>query len=797
MLTDDLATGALWLGQPAQRWEEGLPVGNGRLGAMVLGGVPHERIGVNEDTFWSGPADRSLPKLPAGFVADVDALVRAGRHREADERLQALQGADAEAYQPIGDLLINHRGWNTARGDEYRRTLDLRDGIARVRTGTGSGLLSQEVFVSAQHDVIVVRLDSGGDPFDIELALHTPQQRHELRVEGADTLALLLSAPRHVFPWPRSEVQWDDDGTAIRAAALVHAHAQESAVTIAELPDGTPSLRIRGGTTVTVLVAIRTSFTRWDIAPAGDSALCLARARRDIERVRQAGWPAIRSDHCAEHRALMDRVSLHLGADGAGVALPVDVRLQRRAEGQPDEQLAALAFAFGRYLLLAASRPGTQPATLQGVWNAEVTPPWSCEYTTNINLEMNYWAAEPANLPECHEPLLRAIGELADAGGEVAGALYRAGGWTCHHNTDLWRLTAPVGSGQGQSCWSAWPMAGAWLALHLAEHWRFGRDPEFLATALPIVIGAARFVLDRLSPDGEHLVTSPATSPENLFETADGPAAVDISTAMDTTLARELFEFALEAAGALADVGLDPAHAAVVDEIRRALPRLMPMCIGSRGQLLEWHHEHREVEPHHRHVSHLVGLYPGRSLATDDRGLTEAARIALIERGDAGTGWSLVWKAALWSRLHDGEAAHRLVNAYLTLVDAEANTEHKGGVYASLLCAHPPFQIDGSLGITAAIAEMLVQSHRLADDAPIIELLPALPAAWPQGEVRGLRARGGITIERLAWADGVVTEVQLRAYVATAVVVQWNGGDGRTRRAELALCRGECCTLRA
>jgi len=555
---------------------------------------------------------------------------------------------------------------------------------------------------------------------------------------------------------------------------------------------------VRGGTTATLILAIRTSFTRWDATPTGDAALCLAAGRRDIERAREAGWQAILSDHRAEHRARMDRVSLRLDAGGPGVAWPGDVRLQRRAQGQPDEELAALAFAFGRYLLLASSRPGSQPATLQGVWNAEVTPPWNCEYTTNINLEMNYWAAEPANLPECHEPLLRAIGELAEAGSEVALALYGARGWTCHHNTDLWRLTVPVGTGDGQSCWAAWPMAGAWLALHAAEHWRFGRDPKFLATTLPIVIGAARFVLDRLSPDGQHLVTSPATSPENLFQTPQGPAAVDVSTAMDTTLARELFEFVIEAAEALDGQWLDPQYAAVVDEIKRTLPRLMPMRVGSRGQLLEWHHEHLELEPHHRHVSHLVGLYPGRSLAMhDDARLMEAARIALLERGDAGTGWSLVWKVALWSRLHDGAAAHRLVSAYLTPVDAEASIEHKGGVYASLLCAHPPFQIDGSLGITAAIAEMLVQSHRLARDAPIIELLPALPPDWPQGEVRGLRARGGITVDQLAWAGGLVTEVQLRAHVATAVVVQWNGGDGSTTRAEVVLRRGECWTLRA
>lgn len=790
---DELLTGGLWLARPARGWEEGLPVGNGRLAAMALGRVPSERITLNEDTFWSGPADRRLPELPAGFLGEVDALVRAGRHREADERLQAMQGADAEAYQPIGDLLISHREWGPERATNYRRTLDLRDGIAHLVTGDASGRLSQQVLVSADRDVIVVRLETGGDPLDVELSFATPQRRHEIRADGDGALALTLAAPRHVLPWPRSEVLWDDDDTAtIRAAALLHVDADESQVTTVESPDRPAVLRVRGGTSATVLVAIRTSFVSWDAEPSGDAAQCLSRARADIEEALGTGWPAVRASHCARHRAVMDRAGLRIDGDDPGIGSPVDVRLQRRAAGEADEQLAALAFAFGRYLLLASSRPGSQPATLQGVWNEELTPPWSCEYTTNINLEMNYWAAEVANLSECHEPLLRAIGELAESGREVAQALYGARGWTCHHNSDLWRLAVPVGGGNGQSSWAAWPMAGAWLSLHVAEHWRFGRDADSLAAMLPVVLDAARFVLDRLSSDGEHLVTSPSTSPENLFQTPEGPAATDVSTAMDTTLARELFEFVLEAA-AVCDAGtLDPAHVATIDEVRRALPALAPLRIGSRGQLLEWRRERLEVEPHHRHVSHLVGLYPGRTLARgDDPRLIDAARVSLLERGDAGTGWSLVWKVALWARLRDGERSHRLLAAYLQPVDPEAHVEHAGGVYASLLCAHPPFQIDGSLGITAAITEMLVQSHEMHDDVPVIDVLPALPRAWPSGDAFGLRARGGVTIERLSWSAGAVSGFELLATVATTVVVRWRAGDGAERSAKLALQPGE------
>jgi alpha-L-fucosidase 2 len=777
----------------AAAWQEALPVGNGRLGAMVHGRFPDERISLNEDSFWSGPGETAPPEVPHGLLDEVRDLLRAGRSVAAGSLLRATQGADAEAYQPIGDLRISYLDRAESADAHYRRWLDLRDGVAVVERGT----VRQEVFASVAHQVVAVRLstmDEEGLRLDLRWA--TAQAQAAVRDHEQAGLALLLTAPRHVIPWPRTDgvVLTDGDAPAMRAAALCTAVVDEgdaATVRVEERADG-PVLAVRGAAAVTVLLAIRTGFTDWRTAPTRDAQECLARCAQEVRAAAAAGWAALRAAHVAEHRALMDRVRLVL--DAPTPELPTDARLVRRAEGDPDEQLCVLAFAFGRYLLAAASRPGTQAANLQGIWNDQVAPPWNSQYTVNINTQMNYWPAETTALAECHQPLLDLVADLAVAGQATARAIYGARGWTCHHNTDLWRIAVPVGKGHGDPKWAQWPLAGAWLSLHLAEHWRFGRDLGFLSgVALPIALDAACFVLDLLieAPDG-HLVTSPSTSPENEFRTAEGPASVDTGTAMDLTLARELFEFVLEARAALEAAGMpvDDRATSTLDEVRAALGRLAPLRVGSRGQILEWSAEYPEVEPHHRHVSHLVGLYPGQTIARDPR-LREAARRALAERGDAGTGWSIAWKIGLWARLGDGDAAHRLLGTYLT----PATSEHQGGVYPSLLCAHPPFQIDGNFGVTAAIAELLVQSHLVHDGAPVIELLPALPTAWAAGSVAGLRARGGVTVEELAWADGAVVAATLAAATDTTVEVHWLDRQKVRRSRRLTLAAGERATL--
>ncbi|MEU4893218.1 glycoside hydrolase family 95 protein [Streptomyces sp. NPDC044780] len=803
----------LWFTAPASAWEEALPVGNGRLGAMVHGGVPAERISLNEDTFWSGPGDTAPPEVPAGLLEEVRKLVRAGRSVAAGRLLRATQGADAEAYQPVGDLEISHPDGDGGVAASYRRSLDLRDGVARVeRTGADGFARRQEVLAGVAHQVVAVRLATDGPRgLDVDLRWTTPQRRARVRAHGADALALLLAAPRHVVPWPRPEgvVADDDERPSLRAAALfaVTAEGERARVAVEDRTDG-PVVAVRGAAGVTVCVAIRTGFQDWRTSPAGNAEGCLARCAEDVARARAAGWETIRAAHVTEHRALMDRVTLVLdapapagpgagsGSADRGSGLPTDIRLARRAEGHSDEHLCVLAFAFGRYLLAASSRPGTQAAHLQGVWNHQVTPPWNCQYTVNINTEMNYWPAETTALAECHEPLLGLIADLARSGRATARAVYGARGWTCHHNTDLWRITVPVGMGHGDPMWAQWPMGGAWLSAHLAERWRFGRDLRFLArVALPIALDAARFVLDLLVENADgHLVTSPSTSPENQFGTEDGPASVDTGSAMDLTLARELFAFVLEARTALDAAGyaIAPRDTAALEEVRAALPRLAPVRTGSRGQVLEWSAEYPEVDPHHRHLSHLVGLYPGHTVAADRR-LRDAARRSLGERGDAGTGWSIAWKIGLWARLGDGPAAHRLLGRYLAPAwpAGDGAAPAQGGVYRSLLCAHPPFQIDGNFGVTAAIAEMLLQSHLVRDGAPLIDLLPALPPQWPSGAVCGLRARGGVTVEELVWADGGVVAAKLAATADTTVEVRWRDGGGTRRTRRLTLTTGQ------
>jgi len=770
----------------AAAWAEALPVGNGRLGAMVHGGHPTETIGLNEDTFWSGPGDLTPPEVPPGLLAEVREHIDAGRSVAAGELLRATQGADVEAYQPVGELrIIDLRPDEGAV--EHERGLDLRDGVAWTRHEN----TSQEVLASAEYQVIVVRLESG-DPrgLDVELDLRTPQPRAQLTPCGDDGLALLLAAPRHVVPWPRTDgVTFDDDDRAsIRAAALVV--VEPDGPGHVSLRDG-PVLAVRGAAAATVFIAVRTGFEGWDRPPGRDAEQCLIACARDVAAARITGWEAIRAAHVAEHRALMDRVGLHLDTP-APPDLSVDVRL---AAPTPDDGLYALAFTLGRYLLAASSRPGTQPANLQGIWNGQVTPPWNSQYTVNINLEMNYWPAEVTALPECHQPLLRTIGELAQAGRTTARAVYGARGWACHHNTDLWRITGPVGMGHCDPMWAQWPLGGVWLCAHLAEHWRFGRDLGALADAVPIVAGAARFALDLLVEDGDgSLVTSPSTSPENQFSTADGPASVVAGSAMDLTLIRELFEFVLEADAALRSAGRPQADRGVVDEVRAALPRLAPLRVGAHGEIMEWSAERTEVEPHHRHLSHLAGLYPGRSIARDPA-LHAAARRSLERRGDAGTGWSIAWKVALWARLGDGDRAYRLLGRYLTPVEPDSPIGGDGGVYRSLLCACPPFQIDGNLGITAAIAELLVQSHLMHEDLPLIDLLPALPSRWHTGRVTGLRARGAITVEELAWKDGVMISAVLTATADTTVAARWRDSTGAYRIERLALTTGNRTSL--
>ncbi|WP_205325830.1 glycoside hydrolase N-terminal domain-containing protein [Glycomyces sp. YM15] len=738
-LTYDTAPGA---------WHEGLPIGEGRIGAMLWG----PRIELNEDGFWAGDGSWSVPEGAEGLAAQAAEAVRRGDYFAADQLVTGMTGKEADAYQPAGAFVVTHSddaGPDSAtlasRPSAERRELDLRDGLATITRGR----VAHQAFASADYQVIALRW-TADEPFDLELRFEWP---HEGGTAAAGATEFDFTGIA-----PVSVVGGDPDYSKSEGVRRLGLNTQVRCDgDIAETEGGH---RIQGARSVEVYIGLRSDF---------DERTALEAARDDARRAAAAGWSGVLDTHVAAHREIMDRVSLDLRPQAPVDDATTAERLRRRAAGGTDEDLAVLAFQFGRYLLVGSSRPGTQPANLQGIWNHHVTPPWNCDYTTNINVEMNYWPAETCALPEFHEPLFSLVGDLARTGVETARRLYDAGGWCCHHNTDYWRITTPV---QHRACWQNWPMAGLWLSMHLAERWRFSRDEEFLADHLPLALGAARFAFDRLSEgkDGT-LVTSPATSPENEFVTPEGNSAVDESTGMDATLVRELFAFILEAADVVAEV-LHGDDLQLVKSIKEVMPRLAGPKIGADGRLLEWADEREESEPHHRHVSHLYGVYPGDSFA-DSPELLEAAKRSLEARGDAGTGWSLAWKTALWARLRDGDRAHRLLGEFLTPVGfrGEGAEYADGGVYSSLLCAHPPFQIDGNFGTTAAIAEMLVQSHRTEGGAPVIELLPALPSAWPEGEVRGLRARGGVTVERLAWSGGEVTALTLVSTCDTEVWV--------------------------